>query len=162
MFNIETSYPSVSFCWWIKTSKHRDQCSFSSSIWTQKTEHLSFFDSKREILGSNFLSSSSSAWINLSNIFDDKRILVIVSLVKIVNNISLRLRVSVLKTGLIIVHRYVVSLSVFLKVSDLIIIVSDTLGSWSTCCSLSSLGAKPVPLLWDTIALWNDLVKVPG
>lgn len=162
VLDVEASDPCVSFCRRIESCEHRNESSLAGSIWTKKTKHFSLLDSQRKVLGSNFLSSTSTPWVDFSNIFDDKWILVVISLVEIVNNISLSFGIGVFKASLVVVNRDIVCLSVLLKIANLIVIVGNALGSRSTRDSLPSFGAEPVPLLRDAITLRDNLVEIPS
>ena len=162
MLDIESSNPCISFCWRIETCQHRDQSSLTSTVWSQETKHFTFFNSKSKVFRGYFFLSSTTPRVNFPNIFDNERVLVVISLVQVINYISLSFGISILKAGLIVIDWNIVGLSIFLKIPNLIVIVSDALSTGPPSYFSSIFVAKPIPFLRDSVALRHDLVQIPS
>lgn len=83
-----TGNPGIPLSWAIETCEHGDKGSFTSTVWSQHSEHLSFLDSETEAFGGDFRRDSTACGIYLPHVFYDQRVVMIVSRIYIVHKLS--------------------------------------------------------------------------
>lgn len=99
----EASDPCVSTCELVHANQLRDESSFSSTVWSKKSEELSIVNFDGNVLVGDLWWPSIDSRVNFSHIFGHQGIVVIIRWPELVDGISLALGIGILIQELVVI-----------------------------------------------------------